>query len=55
MSPVVHSPCRVPEALREPLRKELDLLVEQGIIAKVDEPTDWVNSLVCVIKSNGSL
>ena len=55
MSPVVHSTCRVPEALREPLRKELDLLVEQGIIAKVDEPTDWVNSLVCVTKSNGNL
>ena len=55
VSPVVHPPRRVPEALREPLKKELDSLVDQGIIAKVDEPTDWVNSLVCVRKSNGSL
>ena len=52
---VVHPPRRLPEALREPLREEFDSLVEQGIIAKVDEPTDWVNSLVFVTMSNGSL
>ena len=51
----MHSPCSVPEALREPLRKELDSLVTQGILAKVSKPTDWVNSLVCVTKSNGAL
>ena len=53
--PVVHPPRRVPEALREPLKKALDNLEAQGIIAKVTEPTDWVNSLVCVTKSNGTL
>ena len=53
--PVVHPPRRVPEALREPLKAELDLLCEQQIIAKVDEPTDWVNSFVCVTKRNGSI
>ena len=53
--PVVHPPCSVPQALREPLRKELDSLVTQGILAKVSKPTDWVNSLVCVTKSNGAL
>lgn len=53
--PVIHPPRRVPAALSEPLKKELDSLVAQGIISKVDEPTDWVNSLVCVTKSNGSL
>ena len=51
----VHPPRRVPEALRKPLKKELDSLVEQGILAKVTEPTDWVNSLVCVAKSTGTL
>ena len=45
--PVIHPPRRVPEALREPLKKELDALVQQGIIIKVDKPTDWVNSLLC--------
>ena len=53
--PVIHPPQRVPEALREPLKRELDALVEQGIIPKVDEPSDWVNSLVCVTKANGTL
>ena len=53
--PVIHPPRRVPEALREPLKKELESLVQQGIITTVDEPTDWVNLLVCVTKSNGTL
>ncbi|XP_068737244.1 uncharacterized protein [Montipora capricornis] len=53
--PLIHPPRRVPEALSEPLKKELNSLVAQGIISKVDEPTDWVNSFVCVTKSNGSL
>ena len=42
--PVIHPPRQVPKALREPLKRVRDaLVVEQGIIAKVDEPTDWVN------------
>ena len=53
--PVIHPPRRVPEALRAPLKNKLDSLVKQEIIAKVDEPTDWVNSLVCVTKANGDL
>ena len=53
--PVVHPPRRVPEALKGSLKKELDSLVEQGIITRVEQPTDWVNSLVCVTKSNGDL
>ena len=52
---MIHPPRRVPEALREPLKRELDALIKQGIIAKVDESTDWVNSLVCVTKRNGKL
>ena len=46
--PVVHPPRRVPEALRKRVKKELESRIEQGIIAKVCQPTDWVNSLVCV-------
>ena len=55
VTPVVHSPRRVPFALREPLKEELDILIQQGIIAKVDRPTDWENSCVCVTKPNGKL
>ena len=51
----MHPPRRVPEAFHVPLKRELDNLEAQGIIAKVTAPTDWVNSLVCVTKSNGTL
>ena len=53
--PVVHPPRRIPEALREPLKKELRKLVDEGIIAKVDIPTDWVNSIVCATKPRGGI
>ena len=52
---VVHSPRRLPVALRGSLNEELDTVVQQGIIAKVDRPTDSVNSYVCVTKPNGKL
>ncbi len=53
--PVVHPPRRVPVALQDKLKKELDTLVSQQIIAPVTKPTDWVNSIVCVTKPNGSI
>jgi hypothetical protein len=53
--PVVHAPRRVPFALNERLKEELDRLSELGIIVKVDYPTEWVNSLVIVEKPNGKL
>ena len=33
----------------------MDRLVEQEIISPVTYPTDWVNSFVCVTKSNGKI
>ena len=55
VSPVIHPPHWVPEALQELVKRELDFLEAQGVITKVLEPTDWVKSLVCVTKPNGSL
>ena len=49
--PVVHAPRRVPVALRDALKEELDKLVGQDILSPVTYPTDWVNSCVCVSKS----
>ena len=48
--PVVNPPRRVPEALKSKLKAELDTMESDHIIAKVTEPTDWVNSLVVVEK-----
>ncbi len=39
----------------QPLREELDSLVRKGILSPVSQPTDWVNSMVCVTKPNGKL
>ena len=57
VSPVVHPPRRVPHSKREPLKKEMDRMVEAGILKKVplNEPADWVSSLVCVDKPDGSI
>ncbi|XP_070378787.1 uncharacterized protein [Dermacentor albipictus] len=51
--PVVQTARRVPLSLKEPLREELDRMVKAGIIAKQDQPTDWVNawwSLTCCLE-----
>ena len=55
--PYVEPIRRVPHAMQEPLKKELDKLVAEGILHKVDiaEPIKWLNSFVCVKKSNGKI
>ena len=44
--PVVHAPCKVPIELKDKLQAELCEMESQDIIARVTQPTDWVNSLV---------
>lgn len=53
--PKVHPPRRVPVTIRDKLKIELDKMETLNVITKVTEPTEWVNSLVTVEKSNGSL
>lgn len=53
--PVVHPPRKVPVAIRDKLKTELDRMESLEIICKVTEPTEWVNSLVTVQKADGSL
>ena len=50
--PVIHPPRRVPYALRDSVKKELDRMENLGVISKVTEATDWVNSMVIVEKPN---
>ena len=49
-TPVVHVPRRVPVAVREKHKAELDRMEVTDIISKVTEYTDWVISLVVVEK-----
>ena len=53
--PIVHAPRKCPIHMMDEVKAELDEMVSQGIIQKVDEPTDWVSSIVYVRKSNDKL
>lgn len=53
--PVIHPARKVPVALKERLRAELQSLIGKGVIRKIEEPTEWVNSLVIVEKKSGDL
>ena len=53
--PVINPPRRVTETLKAVIIKELKHLEEIGIIKAVDEPTEWVNSMVIVSKPDGGI
>ena len=44
--PVTHPPRSVPVHLKDLYRKELDDMLNLGVITAVDRPTNWVNSTV---------
>ena len=52
---VVHPPRKVPHPLRNQLADTLEDMVKQGVLEKVDGPSEWVNSMVVVQKEDGSL
>ena len=53
--PVIHPPRKVPVTIRSKVKKELERMERLDVIERVYEPTDWVNSMVTVIKKNGQL
>ena len=56
--PVQKPPRKVPLAMKEKFKKELDSMEAQGIISKFDGrdmSPEWINSFVIVKKPNGSL
>ena len=52
---VVHPPRRVPESLKDALKKEIERMKDLDGIEKVEHPTDWVNSIVYVTKTSDEL
>ena len=52
---VQHPPRSVPVTVQSAYKAELNRLVKEGIITEVKEHTEWINLIVTVLKSNGSL
>ncbi|XP_028412419.1 uncharacterized protein K02A2.6-like [Dendronephthya gigantea] len=50
VSSVVNPARKVPVAIKGRLKLELEEMEKQGVIRKVDRPTDWVNSIAIVEK-----
>jgi len=49
------APRRVPLPLMNVVKKKLEEMVTEGVIAKVDEPTDWCAPMVIAPKPNGDI
>ena len=54
-TPVIHPPRKIPISLMKKLKAELERMCKLDVIEKIDEPTDWVSSMVIVEKGNGQL
>ncbi len=52
--PIFHKARPVPYALRDRVQKEIERLVTEGILTKV-ESSDWASPIVVVPKTDGSL
>ena len=48
VSPVQHSPRKIPVALKDDINSKLDQMIKQGILKEVNEPTIWISSFVAV-------
>ena len=53
--PVQHPPRSVPLGMQSAYKAELDRLVKEGIITEVHEHTEWINSIVPVMKEDSNL
>lgn len=53
--PVVHAPRKMPIALKESFKNKLLEMEKQGIISKVEGPTDWVSSMTLAKKADGDI
>lgn len=55
VQPIAQNFRRIPFTLRDKVKKELNKLLEQDIIEKVEGPTPWVSPLVVVPKPSGEI
>ena len=55
ISPNVHPPRKILASLWEKIKEELNNMQKTGVIRKIDEPTEWVNSMVVLETPTGVL
>ena len=55
VNPVCNPPTRLPIALQDKLKFELEMLTKKGIIEKAHNNSEWINKLVIVEKPNGTI
>ena len=57
VTPVVQPSRKIPQAMIDPLKQEIEQMIQLGVIRKLDinEATDWCHNLVIVHKPNGKL
>ncbi|UYV75562.1 K02A2.6-like, partial [Cordylochernes scorpioides] len=53
--PQVYTARRLPLAMREPVREELEKMSKLGVIKKINKPTEWSYPMVVVKKPNGDV
>ena len=54
VAPTVMPPRRVPVALKERLINKLDRLTQKKVICPIQEPTDWISSVIATKKPDGN-
>ena len=54
-TPAVHAPRRTPFTLADKVKNELHRMEKLNVLKKVDEATEWVNSMTVTEKPNGQI
>ena len=55
VTPVIRPSRRIPLAMEESVKRELDRMVKIGVIRPMSEPTEWVSQMVATKKKDGSI
>ena len=51
--PIIRSPRKIPYAMKDEVKKELQRMAKIGVIAPTTEPAPWVSTMVATRKKNG--
>ena len=53
--PVIKPARKIPYALQDSVKEELEKMVQKGVITPVTDPTEWVSQMVAKRKKNGEI